>query len=290
MSDITFASSTMLLSLNISIWSGNKLDKGETADVRTRTGARQGAVRVHKSLLPDAQELLDLKRHATAVREFFNARTAPWAGDMRIMRSDAYLEFSQALADHRQQFNALVEKLIAAYGLRVDEARGRLGTMFDAHDYPSPTEIRRAHSFAIRVAPTPSVKDWRLDLNDTVMDDLRRDLEEQSTSALHGALADVAARIADVARKAHERLSDPNGIFRDSLIGNIDELVGLLPILNVANDPQLDDLATNLRLSVFGVTPEVLRAGGQFRADKAQELGSLAANAEALADLFGGAR
>ena len=93
-----------------------------------------------------------------------------------------------------------------------------------------------------------------------------------------------------MARKAHERLSDPTGIFRDSLIGNIDELVGLLPILNVANDPQLDDLATNLRLSVFGVTPEVLRAGGQFRAAKAQELGSLAANAEALADLFGGAR
>ena len=66
MTDITFASSTMLLSLNISIWSGNKLDKGETADVRSRTGARQGAVRVHKSLLPDAKELLDLKRHATA--------------------------------------------------------------------------------------------------------------------------------------------------------------------------------------------------------------------------------
>jgi hypothetical protein len=290
MTDITFASSTMLLSLNISIWSGNKLDKGETADVRSRTGARQGAVRVHKSLLPDAKELLDLKRHATLVREFFNARTAPWAGDMRIMRSDAYLEFSQTLADHKRTFASLVDTLCDAYALRVQEAQSRLGTMFDAADYPSTSEIRRAHGFAIRVAPTPSVKDWRLDLNDQVMGDLRKDLEEQSTSALQGALADVASRIADVARKAHERLSDPNGIFRDSLIGNIDELVGLLPILNVANDPQLDDLATNLRLSVFGVTPEVLRAGGQFRAAKAQELGSLAANAEALADMFGGAR
>jgi hypothetical protein len=290
MTDITFASSTMLLSLNISIWSGNKLDKGETADVRSRTGARQGAVRVHKSLLPDAQELLDLKRHATAVREFFNSRTAPWAGDMRIMKSDAYLDFSQALADHRQQFAALVERLVNAYDLRVQEAQSRLGSLFDAADYPSTGEIRRAHSFQIRVAPTPSVKDWRLDLNDRVMDDLRKDLEEQSTSALQGALADVASRIAEVARKAHERLSDPDAIFRDSLVGNIDELVGLLPMLNVANNPELDDLATNLRLSVFGVSADTLRKDPLVRREKAQELGSLAANAEALADMFGGAR
>jgi len=290
MSDITFASSTMLLSLNISIWSGNKLDKGETADVRSRTGARQGAVRVHKSLLPDAQELLDLRRHATLVREFFNARTAPWAGDMRIMRSDAYLDFSQELAAHKRHFSVLVERLVDAYELRVNEARTRLGTMFDPADYPDVRDIRNAHGFAVRVAPTPSVKDWRLDLNDEVMGDLRRDLEEQSNSAMQGALADVASRIAEVAKRAHERLSDPSAIFRDSLIGNIDELVGLLPILNVANDPQLDDLATNLRLSVFGVTPEVLRADPLVRREKATEMGQLAANAEALADLFGGAR
>lgn len=284
----TFASSTLLLSLNISIWSGNKLDKSETEQVRAKNGTRAGAVRVHKSLLPDAQELLDLKRHATATRDFFNARTAPWAGDMRIMRSDAYLGFAPDLVTFRREFDVLVDRLCDAYALRVDEARGRLGSLFKAADYPSPSEIRQAHSFAIRVAPTPSVQDWRLDLSDEVMGHLKTELEAQTSSAMNTALADVANRIADVARKAHERLSDPDGIFRNSLVENIDELVGLLPILNVAGNPELDNLATNLRLSVFGVTPDVLRADSRVRADKAREMGTLAANAEALADMFKG--
>lgn len=285
----TLGSSTMLMSLNIKQWSGNKLDRSETEGVRRKTGAKAGAVRVHKSLLPDATELAELTSFVGQVREFFNARTAAWAGDMRIIRSDCYLEFAKALGDYKRQFGELADKVRDSYSLRVTEAQGSLGTAFDASDYPSAEEVRSRFTFHIRVAPTPSVKDWRLDLSDTIMGELKDELEAQTTSAIGGALADVTQRIAEVARKAHERLKDPNAVFRDSLIGNIDELVALLPALNVTGDPKLDDLATDLRLSVFGVTPEVLRADPLSRSQKATEFDKIAANAEALADMFGAA-
>jgi hypothetical protein len=205
---------------------------------------------------------------------------------MRIMRSDAYLDFAMTLADAKREFARLVDALCDAYSSRVREVEHRLGSMFNPADYPDVSTIRDACRFHLRVAPTPSIKDWRLDLNDQVMADLRKDLEEQSTSAMGTALADVAQRIAKVARNAHEKLADPTAIFRDTLVGNIDELVGLLPVLNVTDDQDLENLALDLRMSVYGVKPDTLRHDPLVRSQKAHEMGTLAANAEALADMF----
>ena len=63
----------------------------------------------------------------------------------------------------------------------------------------------------------------------------------------------------------HEKLADEDAIFRDSLIGNIEELVSILPDLNVADDPNLAKLTENIQENICRFDADILRNNKEAR-------------------------
>ena len=55
-------------------------------------------------------------------------------------------------------------------------------------------------------------------------------------------------RLYDVVKHASDKLNDPTGIFRDSLVQNINDICGVLPRLNFADDPNLRPCVNKLRV------------------------------------------
>jgi hypothetical protein len=60
-------------------------------------------------------------------------------------------------------------------------------------------------------------------------------------------------------------------VFRDSLVGNIEQLVDMLPGLNVLNDPDLDAIGKEVKARLLGYDLKDLRKKPAVRSAAARE-------------------
>jgi hypothetical protein len=77
---------------------------------------------------------------------------------------------------------------------------------------------------------------------------------------LHKALTNMSERL-DYGSKEDKK------VFRDSLVGNVTDMIELLRVCNVNNSTQMSAMADKLEEAMSGVTPDALREDEYFRAE-----------------------
>ncbi|KZL17669.1 hypothetical protein PsAD2_03005 [Pseudovibrio axinellae] len=275
----TLASRAMLISLSISNWSGRKLDRKVTEEVNTSRGAASDAGRYNKQLLP--KEALDaIHKKAGAIRNEFYARTLPWMDDgQRIMAANAFLAHSQWFANQRTGYDKLVEDFLKEYPDFVEQAKLNLKDMFNATDYPPVDVLRQKFGIEITVLNVPNSEDFRVSISEAQADQIRTQIEAKVTEASQNAVKDVYRRITESLTRMVERLNNykpgnrverAQGVFRNSLVENIRDLIEVMPALNITGDPELDRLAERLK-DVTIYDANVLKTNANKRKDTAQE-------------------
>jgi len=276
----SLADRALLVTLNISQWSARKLDKRETLDVAAKHGIRNDVARVNKSLLPGAASLAALQKITGEARTYFLANTLPWGQVARICRSVNYMEFSRKLGDYKQLWETAAASFLQDYPALRHDAQRQLQGMFNADDYPSTSELARR--FRFETAFTPVGDDFRVSLGDDALKELREQLTAQITANTDEAMREAWSRIHDVVAKAHERLSDPDNVFRDSLVENAVELCDILPGLNLTDDPTLEAMRIRLKGSLCAHTPGQLRVQPHKRAAVVDEMADMMAKMEEM--------
>ena len=263
----------LLVSLNISQWAARKLDKAETAAVTAKHGAADGAARVNKSLLPLADSLEKIHKATGVIRTAYYKHSLPWGGDnQRIIKASSYLDFTQMISALKADWQQAARTFVAEYPTLVDDARVLLGTLYRDDDYPHPSEIAAKFSLDITFMPVPSADDWRVSLADTEIDSLRKQITEKVAESQGMAMRDAWDRVRDVVQKAHDKLSQPEAVFRDSLIENIREMCAVMPSLNIADDPQLEAVRRELEGKFASIVPDQLRNSVTFREDTSHQM------------------
>lgn len=271
------ANRALLVSVNIRQWNGRRLDKAETEAVIAKHGAAKKAARVNKDLLPKAVSLQALHKYAGDIRTFVYKNTLAWSDGVRILRSEGYLDFTQAMSQHKHKWEQLVSTFEGEYPQLVREAQASLGTLFNSADYPDVSTIADRFGIEIKFMPVPTAQDWRVELGDDQIRTLQADIEQQVRASQATAMREAFERIYDVAQKAHARLSDPKAIFRDSLVENAVELCEILPKLNISGDKKIDELTRKLRSTLGAQDPKVLRKDSKARANTAAEMSKIMA-------------
>lgn len=271
----SLADRAILVDLSISQWSARKLDRKQTNDLNARAGARRTVARVNKTLLPGSQSLEAATRKASAIRDWFYARTLPWAGSARILRSEHYLDFTTELNDHIAAWERLVDQFVAEYPVLAMQAKLELNGLYDPDDYPDASEIRRRFRIDVRFAPVPVADDWRVTLSDEAMAALRESVTRDVQRAQQNAMQEAWRRLHECVQHAVDKLSDPKAIFRDSLVDNALELCKVLPSLNIADDPELEARRQELERALCGVTPKDLRKRPDVRKSTADQLNDI---------------
>lgn len=269
----TLSERALLVSLSISQWSARKYDRRESSKLTAAHGADAKAARVNKNLLPagDALEAVHAKTHE--VQRFFYKHTLPWAQEgQRILPSMQYIEFARELGKMMDDWKATVDTFIAKYPSMRNEAQMRLGTLFKAEDYPMAFEVRAKFKIDAVFLPVPQASDWRVDVGDLERERLEKDVTERVQAAVGKAMGDAWGRLHDVISKAHERLAQPDAIFRNSLVENAVELCGLLTKLNLTEDPHLEEIRRDLEGSLCQFQPDTLREDKAVRQDVADEM------------------
>lgn len=274
------ASRAMVVSLSISQWSGRRLDREITDEVNQSHNAAADAGRFNKMLLPK-EALAGIISVVSETRTEFLKRTLPWMDNgSRIMAADAYMAHMSWIRRQRSKFDRAVDEFIAAYPGYVNDARVRLNGMFKADDYPDSDVLRAKFAVDCKVLPVPTSDDFRVNMSEAQAANIRREIEEQVTEATTAAVRDIYERVAEATGRMVERLNayrpskgkgdKSEGVFRDSLVENVRDLIAILPALNITGDPQLTEIAEKLKpLAVHDAA--VLREDAAIRKDVAAE-------------------
>ena len=259
----------MLVKLSICKWSARKYDRKVSKEVADQYGTDQDRGRYNKVLI--AQEAIKAIGQAEgAARTFHYEQTLPWKDDgARILPAANFSHYSAEMRKFKAEFQNQVMAFLGNYPDLVSDARVQLTGLFDAADYPDREKIQSKFSFEVEVDPLPTGADFRVDLQAGEVDRIKADITARLELAQRDAMADCFNRLHDVVRKAAEKLTDKTAIFRDSLITNIQDLVDLLPRLNLTGDPRLETLRQEVADKLLGYEPDHLRKNAFARQETA---------------------
>ena len=270
----TLPSSSLVVNLSLSIWTGRKLDKRVSEEVDQQNSTRTRAGNYTKNLFAGSGKLEELTKLSGAIRTWLYTCTQPWGdnGD-RILRTSYLLEFNNRLADYESQFGHAVNNFLNDYDTMVAAAAFQLGDLFNREDYPTREHIVNKFGFRYSIAPLPTSGDFRVDIGNEGLEELRTHYEGVMDARIKGAMQDAWDRLHDVLTKMSERLEDTVGadgdpkrkIFRDSLVENAIEVAGLLKHFNIGGDTRMEEMRKQLEDAMRGVDATSLRESDSLR-------------------------
>ena len=249
----------MLVRQAVNVWSGRKFDKKVTQEVLDQHKASTDAGRWNKSLVARAA-LADVNRVTNIARTHHYDHTLSWEDwGARILPAAAYFDYMDEQRDFKTAFDAAADAFERNYVQYVNDAKAALGGMFDSDDYPEMYEIRSRFAFETIVSPLPDQGDFRVSLNASEVQRIQADIESRTRNILHDATDECWKRLYKSVEHMTERLSDADNRFHDSLVGNLRNLVDLLPKLNIADDPELERMRQDVAAKLCRNDPSVLR-------------------------------
>lgn len=272
----------LLAHLNISQWTGRKLDKRATGTVEVSHATQSKVGNYTKKLLPGAKELENIQRIAGSIRQFFYDQSLPWYSDgARILPAKNYLDFTTAFRTYKTDYDQAVSAFLIEYPTLKEAARLKLGDLFSETEYPSIDYLKTAFSCEVSFMPLPDVADFRVE----VLDSEKKSFLDRMKRVETDAMKDCWNRLHEVVSKAAARLSDPKAILRDSLLENVRDICSLLPKLNVTDDTALENMRLKVETIVAGISAGECRDNNNARTNAAQALDDITSKMSAFMGL-----
>lgn len=283
----TLADAALLAVLNIARYDGRKLDRAATARAIASHGAQDGAASLRKQTI-SRDALAEIRVVSNEARTFHYTATFPWSYGRGLIPSAKVLAYRDSMAAYQRRFYAAVDRLLADIPAVIEDARARLGEMFDEADYPSPIALRRKFEFGFGFESVPS-NDFRCagDLRDELAAHARRDERGRLLGLVWSQVEEPARTLCDRLRAykpAEESTTGKaEGVFRASTHTKLTALHSSLACIFPADTRGAlgdDDLETALQLlgRIAHATTEALR-------DDTQARHAVAADAWTLAEL-----
>lgn len=268
----TLASSAMLVELNISSWEGRAKDKKASTKVTEDAQAKKGVANVYKQLLGDCDELSALRTHVTATRGMHSNMTMPWSNSgLRLLPTAQYFKYTEAMSKMQNEFESLKNKFLTAYNDTVVDVQLELGTLFLREDYPTVESLDSKFAFRMNYTPLPDVGDFRVDVGNDALREIREEYSNFYTAQYNTAMNNMWTRLHKALANMSERLDysskEDKKVFRDTLVGNVNDMIELLRVCNVTQSIQMSDMANKLEEAMSGVTADALREDVTFRAE-----------------------
>jgi hypothetical protein len=262
----------MLVDLSISTWTARKLDRGVTDEVNLSKKASQQASRVNKNLLPGVEQLDDIVKHASMIRNWVAARTLPWSDyGPRLITTDKFFEFKQELDEHERVFQDKVDSFLNVYPTLISMQAFKLGEMFDREEYPDVNEIADKFRFNVAYLPIPETGDFRVDIGHEAMEELRTQYEREFEQRLSNAMTDVRDRLLESLHHLAERVTDTDDgkrkRFRNNMLDNFAETLASVRALNLTKDQAIEAMADEAEKAIQGVDVTDLKENEDVRKD-----------------------
>lgn len=283
---MSIASSSMLVELNISVWTANKLDKRITESVLIANGATTAdAGQFRKNLMAGSTLRKDIADFAASCRLWHNTMTMPWADrGPRLLPTSLFLDYKAEANKRKAQFNHMVTHFIREYPQLEVIAKQNLGAFYDPNDYPTVREVEDKFGFRLVFTPLAETGDFRLDVAKEELDELRRQYDESINARVTEAMKSQWTKLHELLSRMSEKLTEPEGEeeikrrWHDTFITNAHEMCAMLTHLNITKDPELEQARQKLEQAMRGVGIDDIKEDPDVRADVKQKLDDILKN------------
>lgn len=187
---ISLATSGMLVSTDINVWSATKQDRGISTEVTNRKKAHDKAGRFVKNLLVDFPEHALVKNHRQTIDNWIRRKTFYWNKGQNYVFSVDFEEFMQEWNAHKREFNRLVDVFCEKYPTQVismESKNSGQGEMFNVHDYPTVDEVRQRFGCELYVTEVPE-GDPRCKISEDLVHDLKDNFSRQCNDRIDSIL------------------------------------------------------------------------------------------------------
>ena len=250
-------------------------NRRKVSSVSVDVDADLDAISVSKELL-DSPELKAVRKLDMEVHTWLYSRVLPQGG---FLKAGTYRvpiglvsRVDDKLTEYLARREALVESFLTVYPDLVEKARSRLRAVFDPANYLGEGAMRNSFAFSWRyfAIETPdSLQNISAALMERESAKARVDIANEAadiTLALRQSFADLLAHAVDRLGFDTGGSNKKKRVFRDSLMGNINEFLDLFSARNVMGDVALDNLIVKARKVMNGVdSPDDLRNNDGLR-------------------------
>jgi hypothetical protein len=252
-----------------------------------QTDADPEMVHVSKDILESA-ELKAVEQYRDSIKKYLKARClpSPFRSGVYLIRLTLVDEAMKFLTDAEGQDKKNIATFMDFYRLHYmkrhedNPMSAKLGSLYRGSDYPDPKKVEQAFIFEVQLweLSTPgslrTIDRALYEREKAKMDNVWEQAQQQITQVLLTEFRDMTARMA-------ERLAvPPDGkpkVFRDSLVGNLQEWLDLFEKRDLAKDEDLQKLVVQARAMVSGLKPEVIRDSEALRTEIATEMQKITA-------------
>lgn len=269
---MTISNSAMLIELNISVWTAQRVDRKTSDKVTSDAKATADAGLFRKNLLAGTSARKEIADFAAQCRTWHNSQTLPWSDKgARLLPTSMFFDYSKDQSARRARFEFMVDKFLNDYPKLVQTANVHLGELFDPAEYPSVDEVRDKFAYKMVFSPVPEAGDFRLDIGAQDLANLQSQYEDAYQTRLNDAMRTAWDKLHSMLTTMSEKLVEPEGdttkIFHTTFVSNAAELCSLLTHLNLTKDPELERARQQLERAIYGVDIVDIRQNVATRAD-----------------------
>jgi hypothetical protein len=289
MNQYKLAERAVLMRLSIGLPGEARQDPGLTDDVKREHALGSGAGKWIKSLFPP-EALQKIKKLDNEARAYHLAVTLPFDSGIGILPAPLVMEYG----DRMRAFAAMREQLIEREFLAdpqkwVDWAQRNHNGTFDPDLYPGcfpaadlpeaerlaqvlsdntprkflvdaeefRSEMREKFSFRTEPLPVPDAAHFTSTMHSLLGTDAES-INVRVADAMEEAQKELMKRLIAPVKAMAEKLNEAKPIFRDTLIGNLQDIAKLAPKLNLSGDPVIDGFCKEIA-KLGSKDPEQLR-------------------------------
>lgn len=255
----------LLVKLSLSQWYNKAIDRKVTDEIAQRYEVTEQEDKYVKTLLPRVA-VRNIQRAISDLRTFHYANTLPWQDDsVRILSSSNFFQYQQGIAARRAKLDEAVAEFVSNYPKWLDHARKTKKGLFDETQYPTASGIGNHYKVNVTFLPFPNVADFRVDINDKELEQIKAQTAQALTEALGSANQSLIDRLYERVYLLYSALNDPEKIFRDNTVTSIVETADLVERLNVTSDRRVNSAVAASRTALQDVHPDMLRSSPDFR-------------------------
>jgi hypothetical protein len=277
----SLASSGVLVSVTVNLWSATKLDQGISDEVSTSKNAVSAAGRYTKNLLANNPKHKALMNYRQTVANWMKRMTYDWNGDQHYLPTPDVPKFMTEYRLHEKAFGALFNDFDASYEDIISDMAFKaagLGDMFNRNDYPTREKMQKKYGINLFVNDVP-MNDYRVLVAKDMADELFDVYASQTQRIVEGIVTDQFKRMKDVMESLSfccdvdvsvgadgEQKIRKRKIY-DTTVDKARDMVRLYKEFNLTDNAELSESIAMLENTLRDVSTEILRESDLVRSE-----------------------
>ena len=274
---ISLATSAVLVSVDVNVWSATKQDRVISDEVTNAKNADNSAGRFVKNLLADNQHHKRVANYRQTIYNWLKRSTYRWNNSQDLLPVLALEKFKTEYQEHESEFYRLLDDFLAHYTSIVSDMAFKQGDMFNRMDYPDVEQVRGKFGIRLFVAEVPT-QDFRCAVAEDIAEDLKQQYETQADFIITGILSQQQERLTELLQSishccgvqeisvsGESEVKTKKRKIYDTTIEKAKELASMYKDFNLTGNTDLAEASRLLENTLNGVTAELLRDSDAVR-------------------------